>query len=212
MAPREKHEEMMIVNRRTGKALQSTGLENGQVVEQAAPSGSDAQLWIQVKAGKAVKLVNKASGKVLDVTHGSTESGAWAQTWEDVGGESQLWQWVKVTAAYKKLMNVQSGKVLDIVDMREDDGAPAQIWDDVEGVGQQWKLVFSATEEKAPAPAEEEPAKPVRKKPGPKPKAKVAEAAAPAVEAVEEAAPKEVEAEPARKKPGPKTRTTRTKK
>lgn len=193
MAPREKHEEMMIVNRRTGKALQSTGPDNGQVVEQAAPTGSDAQLWLQVKVGKAVKLVNKASGKVLDVMHGSTESGAWTQTWEDVDGGSQLWQWVKVTATYKKLMNVQSGKALDIVDMREDDGAPVQIWDDVEGVGQQWKLVALTTEETTQEPA--------RKKPGPKPKAKAAQTAAPTEASNEEPA------KPVRKKPGPKPKT-----
>ncbi len=131
----------MIMNRRTGKVLQSTGLDNGQVVEQAEPTGADVQLWTQVKAGDGIKLFNKASGKVLDVMHGGTEAGTWAQTWEDVGGDSQLWQFVKVTPTYKKLLNIQSGKVLDIVDMREDDGAPAQLWDDVEGIGQQWKLV-----------------------------------------------------------------------
>lgn len=171
MAAKEKREEIIIVNRRTGKALQSTGQDNGQIVEQAEPNGSDAQVWIQVKApGRAVKLVNKQNGKVLDVTHGSTEAGSWAQTWDDVDGGSQVWKWVKVTAEYKKLMNVQSGKVLDIVEMREDDGAPAQIWDDVEGIGQQWRTVpVSAEPEKEPAPAKEET--PARKKPARKPKA-----------------------------------------
>lgn len=207
MAPRAKQEEMMIVNRRTGKALQSTGPDDGQLVEQAAPNGSDAQLWTAVKEGKAVKLVNKASGKVLDVMHGGTEAGTWTQIWEDVGGDSQLWQWVKVTATYKKLMNVQSGKVLDIVDMREDDGAPTQIWDDVEGEGQQWKLVAptdgkvsvrKGAAKKAEAKKDAEPAKdeeavkPASKKRGRKPKAKPAvEGAAEVVEAAGgEAAPK----------------------
>lgn len=194
---------MMIVNRRTGKALQSAGPDNGQLVEQAAPNGSDAQLWTAVKEGKAVKLVNKASGKVLDVMHGGTEAGTWTQVWEDVGGDSQLWQWVKVTATYKKLMNVQSGKVLDIVDMRDDDGAPTQIWDDVEGEGQQWKLVAptggkisvrksaakkaEAKEDAEPA-KDAEPVKPAPKKRGRKPKAAAAQkdAEAPA----EKAAPK----------------------
>lgn len=140
MAAKEKLAQVMIVNRRTGKALQSTGLDNGQVVVQAAPTGEDAQLWTTVKIKGGVKLQNKASGKLLDVMHGGVESGTWAQTWEDVSGGSQLWQLVRVTATYKKIINVQSGKALDIVDMREDDGAPAQIWDDVDGVGQQWKL------------------------------------------------------------------------
>ena len=63
----KKAEEFMIVNRRSKKALQATGLDNGLVVEQAAPTGSDAQLWSAVEANGTVKFVNKASGKVLDV-------------------------------------------------------------------------------------------------------------------------------------------------
>lgn len=145
--------EFMIVNRRSGKALQASGGENGAVVEQAAPTGSSAQLWTTVEAGDSVKLVNQETGKVLDVMTGGTENGTWAQIWEDVNGESQLWRVVKVTATYQKILNVQAGKVLDVMDMSEEDGAPAQIWEDVNGEGQQWKLVSPAakTAKKAPA-------------------------------------------------------------
>ncbi len=202
MAPKEKKEDMLIVNRRTGKALAATGTENGMVVAQAAITGEDAQLWTPVKAGEYVKLVNKLSGKVLDVMHGGTEAGTWAQTWDNVEGESQLWQLVKVTATYKKLMNVQSGKVLDIVDMREDDGAPAQIWDDVDGVGQLWKLVAPTAKEE-PAPAEEAP----QKRGGRKPKAVAGEEAAPAPKKTAGRKPKAVAATAAaEEKPTPKRR------
>lgn len=207
MAAKEKLEAMMIMNRRTGKVLQSTGLDNGQVVEQAAPTGADAQLWTQVKSGEGVKLFNKASGKVLDVMHGGTEAGSWAQTWEDVDGGSQLWQFVKVTATYKKLLNVQSAKVLDIVDMREDDGAPAQLWDDVDGAGQQWKLVSpdaKSAPENAPAESVEKPAV---KKPAPRKRSTAKAAAAPApVESAPavEAPAAAAEPESAPKKPGRK--------
>ncbi len=197
MAPREKKEDLLIINRRTGKALQCAGTENGNVVEQAAVTGSDAQLWTPVKVGRsAVKLLNKQSGKVLDVMHGSTEAGAWAQVWDDVAdGGSQLWQ-LKGTVTYKKLINVQSGKVLDIVDMRDDDGAPAQLWEDVDGAGQQWKLV----EPQAEAQAQAEPAP---KRRGRKPKAAEAEAALGAEkqpEPVPEPAPARQSRKPAAKK------------
>jgi hypothetical protein len=197
MAPREKKEDLLIVNRRTGKALQCAGTENGNVVEQAAVTGSDAQLWTPVKVGRsAVKLLNKQSGKVLDVMHGSTEAGAWAQVWDDVAdGGSQLWQ-LKGTVTYKKLINVQSGKVLDIVDMRDDDGAPAQLWEDVDGAGQQWKLV----EPQAEAQVQAEPAP---KRRGRKPKAAEAEAALEAEkqpEPVPEPAPARQSRKPAAKK------------
>lgn len=137
----KKAAEFMIVNRRTGKALQATGLDNGLVVEQAAPTGTDAQLWTAVKADGSVKFFNKASGKVLDVVQSGVENGTWAQTWEDANGESQQWEEVKVTSTYRKLKNIHAGKVLDIADMSEEDGAPAQIWEDVNGEGQQWKFV-----------------------------------------------------------------------
>lgn len=203
MAPREKKEDLLIVNRRTGKALQCAGTENGSIVMQAAITGVDAQLWTPVKAGKAVKFRNKQSGRVLDVTHGSTEAGTWVQIWDDVpDGESQLWQQVKVTATYKKLLNVQSGKVLDIVDMREDDGAPAQIWDDVDGAGQQWKLVEPSAP-KAASPAKEAPGSAEPEEPKPAPKKRGRKPAEPAVEAVP-AEPAPAEEEPAPKKRGRK--------
>ena len=148
--------EVMIVNRRSKKALQATGLDNGQVVEQAAATGADNQLWTIVEAEGGVKLFNKANGKVLDVMQGGTADGTWAQTWEDVGGESQLWTVENVTPTYKKLIHVLSGKALDIVDMSDEDGAPAQIWESVDGEGQQWKLTAAQTDDhikiKAQAP------------------------------------------------------------
>lgn len=196
MAAKEKLEEVLIINRRTGKALHCSGMDNGQVVIQSAPTGEDAQIWDPVRVEDGVKLINKASGKVLDVVHGGTEAGTWAQTWEDVGGGSQVWKLAKITATYRKIVNVQAGKVLDIVDMREDDGAPAQIWDDVDGSGQQWKLVppadFAAkgaksrTAKSEAAPAGKEPAQEEEPKPvcAPAGKAEAAEEA-PKAEAVE---------------------------
>ncbi|MCH5353886.1 MAG: RICIN domain-containing protein [Acutalibacter sp.] len=197
---------VMIVNRRTKKALQASGLDNGHAVEQAVLTGSDAQLWRIVEGKKGAKIVNKASGKVLDVMVEGTENGTRAQIWDDVKGESQLWQVANVTATYKKLVNVRSGKVLDIADMSDEEGAPAQLWDDVDGVGQQWKLV-----------PPEKPAKKAAKKPAakkaPAKKAAPAKEAAPAekpaapqesAKAVSGKAEKAPAKKPAAKKPAAK--------
>ena len=140
----KKTAEFMIVNRRSGKALQATGLDNGLVVEQAEPSKTDAQTWTSLETEGGVKFFNKACGKVLDVMANGTANGTWVQTWEDVDGESQLWKLVTVSPTYKKIVNVMADKALDIVDMSDEDGAPAQIWESVDGEGQQWKLVSSA--------------------------------------------------------------------
>lgn len=185
----KKTAEFMIVNRRSGKALQATGLDNGLVVEQREPVKADAQIWTSVEAEGGVKLFNKACGKVLDVMQGGTADGTWAQTWEDVGGESQLWQLVNVSSTYKKIVNVHSGKALDIVDMSSEDGAPAQIWESVEGEGQQWKFV--STQEKAPAKTVRKTAP---KKAAPKAEEKAVEKAAPAKRAPRKAAEKKAAA------------------
>lgn len=208
--------EVMIVNRRSKKALQATGLDNGQVVEQAAATGADAQLWTIVEAEGGVKLFNKANGKVLDVMQGGTADGTWAQTWEDVGGESQLWTVENVTPTYKKLIHVLSGKALDIVDMSDEDGAPAQIWESVDGEGQQWKLVSSAPKaaaktgkkpaaKKAPAAKEEKPA-PVKEEKAAPAKAEKAPAKKPAAKkAPAPKAEQPAEKAPAKKPAAPKT-------
>ena len=39
----------LIVNRRSGKALQATGLDNGLVVEQSDVTYQDSQLWQEIK-------------------------------------------------------------------------------------------------------------------------------------------------------------------
>ena len=208
--------EVMIVNRRSKKALQATGLDNGQVVEQAAATGADNQLWTIVEAEGGVKLFNKANGKVLDVMQGGTADGTWAQTWEDVGGESQLWTVENVTPTYKKLVHVLSGKALDIVDMSDEDGAPAQIWESVDGEGQQWKLVSSAPKaaaktgkkpaaKKAPAAKEEKPA-PVKEEKAAPAKAEKAPAKKPAAKkAPAPKAEQPAEKAPAKKPAAPKT-------
>ena len=193
----KKTAEFMIVNRRSGKALQATGLDNGLVVEQREPVKADAQIWTSVEAEGGIKLFNKACGKVLDVMQGGTADGTWAQTWEDVGGESQLWQLVNVSSTYKKIVNVHSGKALDIVDMSSEDGAPAQIWESVEGEGQQWKFV--STQEKAPAKTVRKTAP---KKAAPKAEEKALKAEPAKAMKKQEEAPKALQkAEPASKKP-----------
>lgn len=208
--------EVMIVNRRSKKALQATGLDNGQVVEQAAATGADNQLWTIVEAEGGVKLFNKANGKVLDVMQGGTADGTWAQTWEDVGGESQLWTVENVTPTYKKLIHVLSGKALDIVDMSDEDGAPAQIWESVDGEGQQWKLVSSAPKaaaktgkkpaaKKAPAAKEEKPA-PVKEEKAAPAKAEKAPAKKPAAKK----APAPKAEQPAEKAPAKKPAASKT--
>ena len=147
----------MIVNRRSGKALQITGLENGLVVEQNEINYNSAQLWTAVSAGAGHKLVNEANGLVLDLMHNGTENGTWVHTWEDVDGESQLWLIETASRGYRKITNLMANKVLDVYEISEFDGAAAQIWEDMGGENQEWKIVeypgvTKEPEKKADAP------------------------------------------------------------
>ncbi len=142
----------MIVNRRSGKALQITGLDNGLVVEQNEINYNSAQLWTAVAANGGHKLVNKANGLVLDLMHNGTENGTWTHTWEDVDGDSQIWLIETASRGFRKITNMMANKVLDIYELSEFDGAAAQIWEDMGGENQEWKLVeYPEVEKKEPA-------------------------------------------------------------
>ena len=194
----KKTAEFMIVNRRSGKALQATGLDNGLVVEQAEPAKTDAQTWTSLETEGGVKFFNKACGKVLDVMANGTANGTWVQTWEDVDGESQLWKLVTVSPTYKKIVNVMADKALDIVDMSDEDGAPAQIWESVDGEGQQWKFVSTAP--KAATKTVRKPAAKTALKAEPAKTMKKQEESPKALKKQEEAPKTLIKAEPAPKK------------
>ena len=59
----KKTAEFMIVNRRSGKALQATGLDNGLVVEQREPVKADAQIWTSVEAGAASSFSTRLAAR-----------------------------------------------------------------------------------------------------------------------------------------------------
>jgi len=192
----KKESEILIVNRRSGKALQATGLDNGLAVKQADINKSDAQVWTMQKVSRGVKFINKAASKVLDVMSGGTENGTWAQTWDDVDGDTQFWTVSGTT--YKKIKNRASGKTLDIMDMSDEEGAPAQIWEDVGGENQQWKFVPFETKTAVTKTAKKPAVKKISAK---KTASKAEKAAAPEAKAPKAAARKSAAKKAAAKKP-----------
>lgn len=139
----------LLINRKSGKALQSKGLENGLTVEQSQINYSDSQLWSKSTISKnSFKIINKATDKVLDVMYSGTENGTWTQTWEDVNGPSQAWSFEKASRGFRKILNLSSGKILDIHEISAYNGAVAQLWEDVNGENQEWKVVEYPTAKK----------------------------------------------------------------
>ncbi|MEV4051994.1 non-reducing end alpha-L-arabinofuranosidase family hydrolase [Amycolatopsis sp. NPDC049688] len=88
-------------------------------------------------------LVNRNSGKALDVSGASTADGAAVQQWSRHDGANQQWQFVDSGGGYYRLKSKNSGKVLDIDGWSTADGGKVQQWTDLNGTNQQFSLADS---------------------------------------------------------------------
>ncbi|AIS01329.1 RICIN domain-containing protein [Streptomyces glaucescens] len=88
-------------------------------------------------------LVNRNSGKALDVSGMSTADGARVNQWTRNDGNHQQWQFVDSGGGYYRLKARHSGKVLDVAGASAADGAAVQQWADHNGANQQFRLADS---------------------------------------------------------------------
>ncbi|MEU0090738.1 non-reducing end alpha-L-arabinofuranosidase family hydrolase [Kribbella sp. NPDC006257] len=89
-------------------------------------------------------LVNRASGKALDISGASTADGAAAQQWSRHDGTNQQLQFVDSGGGYYRLRARHSGKALDVANASTADGAEVVQWTDHSGTNQQFRLADSA--------------------------------------------------------------------
>ena len=89
------------------------------------------------------EIVNRNSGKALDVCGLSTDDRACVQQWTRWGGQNQQFQFVDSGGGYYRLRARHSGKVLDVYNWSTADGADIIQWSDHGGANQQWRLVDS---------------------------------------------------------------------
>lgn len=85
-------------------------------------------------------LVNRNSGKALDLYNRATNDGARITQWSRNDGEQQQWQFVDSGNGYYRLKSRLSGKVLDVSDRSTADGAPIIQWTDNNSTNQQFSL------------------------------------------------------------------------
>jgi beta-xylosidase len=85
-------------------------------------------------------LVNRNSGKALDLYDRATNDGARITQWSRNDGEQQQWQFVDSGNGYYRLKSRLSGKVLDVSDRSTADGAPIIQWTDNNSTNQQFSL------------------------------------------------------------------------
>jgi hypothetical protein len=85
-------------------------------------------------------LVNRHSGKALDVLGSSTADGADVVQWSPHGGANQQWRFVDSGGGWYRLVNRHSGRALDVLGFSTAAGADVVQWTDLNGTNQQWRL------------------------------------------------------------------------
>ncbi|ONK11648.1 RICIN domain-containing protein [Streptomyces sp. MP131-18] len=94
----------------------------------------------EIDTGTWYVLVNRHSGKALDVYNLATEDGAGIVQWPRNDGAWQQWQFVDSGSGQYRLRSRHSGKVLDISEWSTADGANVQQWTDGNTANQQFSV------------------------------------------------------------------------
>ncbi|WP_121154567.1 family 43 glycosylhydrolase [Micromonospora pisi] len=90
-------------------------------------------------------LVNRNSGKALDLYNLATNDGARITQWTRGDGAWQQWQFVDSGGGYYRLKSRHSGKVLDVQNWSTTDGGPIAQWTDNNTANQQFRLADSTS-------------------------------------------------------------------
>ncbi|MFB4304736.1 non-reducing end alpha-L-arabinofuranosidase family hydrolase [Actinomadura sp. GTD37] len=97
-----------------------------------------------VDVNKWYVLVNRNSGKALDVYNLATDDGARITQWARNDQNQQQWQFVPSGDGYYRIKSRHSGKVLDVYDYSTANGGSIVQWTDLNGANQQWRLADSS--------------------------------------------------------------------
>ena len=108
----------------------------GAVAVAAAPTATAAS----IDTSASYVLVNRNSGKALDVYARATTDGARITQWSRNDGTNQQWQFVDSGGGYYRLKSRLSGKVLDVTGRSTADGAAIIQWTDNNSSNQQFSI------------------------------------------------------------------------
>jgi len=109
---------------------------NGPFMAQSEVSG----YGIAITDDRYYKIVNRNSGKCLDVESSSEEEGGNIHQWEYHGHDNQKWKLVPAGGACYEIINVNSGKCLDVKGKSKETGANIHQWECHGHDNQKWKL------------------------------------------------------------------------
>jgi beta-xylosidase len=109
---------------------------SGMAAVAAAPSATAAT----IDTSASYVLVNRNSGKALDVYNLATNDGARIAQWSRNDGNQQQWQFVSSGDGFYRLKSRLSGKVLDVSGRSTADGAGIIQWTDNNSTNQQFSI------------------------------------------------------------------------
>jgi hypothetical protein len=106
--------------------------------------GSTPAAAATVDPGATYVLVNRGSGKAMDVYNLATNDGARIVQWARNDQAQQQWQFVDSGGGYYRLKSKHSGKVLDVYNWSTGDGGQIVQWPDLNAANQQFRLADSS--------------------------------------------------------------------
>lgn len=110
------------------------GTPVGTGISLTSPSGETAA------TPASYTLVNRNSGKCLDLENGSTADGANVRQWACNGNDAQKWRIEDQADDTSRLVNVAGGKVLDVADCSTAEGADLRQRSWLDNTCQQWQI------------------------------------------------------------------------
>ncbi|MFD5037120.1 non-reducing end alpha-L-arabinofuranosidase family hydrolase [Streptomyces sp. NPDC058377] len=106
--------------------------------------GAQPAVAATVDPNASYVLVNRNSGKALDVYNLATEDGARVTQWTRNDQAQQQWQFVDSGDGYYRVKSRHSGKVLDVYNWSAANGGSIVQWADLNATNQQWRLADSS--------------------------------------------------------------------
>ncbi|MGW0565559.1 non-reducing end alpha-L-arabinofuranosidase family hydrolase [Streptomyces sp. NPDC003016] len=137
---RKRREGVLWRRRRSTVGMTVTALLAGLCLALTTTPASAAS----VDTGAWYVLVNRNSGKALDVTNRDADNGVGLQQYTRNDGAWQQWRFVDSGSGHYRLRSRFTGKVLDVSAQSTADSARIQQWDDANGTSQQFSLTDSA--------------------------------------------------------------------
>jgi GH43 family beta-xylosidase len=108
-------------------------------VSLAAPAGETAA------TPTAYTIVNRNSGKCLDLENGSTADGANVRQWACTGAAAQRWRFEDQGDDTSRIVNVASGKVLDVANCASADGTDIRQWSWLNNTCQRFRAIITSS-------------------------------------------------------------------